>query len=196
MALFGPPPEAELVPSERRVIRVRFHWAVLFPDIVQSVFGVAVLYALARISDPDFWLWQSLLWYGAVALVIRLAFHMFAWWEEVIVFTNKRVFKVSGVLKRDVVQMPLGKITDMSAKQSLLERLVGAGNMRFESAGQVQDLEHLRWLPNFEALKMAVNELIYGEKSEVAPKGSPRRRSKLARWRTRRPQTVPPTDDD
>lgn len=196
MALLGAPPEAELVPGERRVIKVRFHWAVCMPGLLQTVVGVALLYWLSVVSDPHLWLWQSLLWYGAIALIFRWAFRLTAWWEEVVIFSNKRVFKVSGVFRRDVVQMPLNKITDLSAKQSVLERMLGAGNMRFESAGQVQDLEHLRWLPDFDALKAAINELLYGEKTELAPKGSPRRRSRTARWRRGRPQVVEPATDE
>lgn len=195
MALFAPA-DQELVPGERRVIKTRHHWAVSLPEILQTVAGVIVLYVLARISDPGFWLWQSLLWYGAVALIIRLAVRILAWWEEVIIFSDKRVFKVTGVLRRDVAQMPLSKITDLSAKQSILERLLGAGNIRFESAGQVQDLEHLKWLPDFASLTAAINELLYGDKTELVSKGSPKRRSRRAGWRRGRPEVVPPTDDD
>lgn len=178
MALLGRRPEDELTPSERRYLKLRHHWAVNLPVLVQTMVGVSVAYLLARISDPDFWLWQSLLWYGAWALLIRCAWKLLDWWHVVLLITDKRFVYVTGTLRQDSATLPINKVTDLAFKQSLGERMLRAGNLRIESAGQVQDLEHLRWLPHFNAVKDAINELVYGERSEVAPRGAPRRRGR------------------
>ncbi len=76
LEMIGRHSEVLLDPSvERRVIRVRRHWAMLLPVLWQTVgivLGVFLLSLLVA-GVAGLWLVQSLLWYVAVGVLIRLA---------------------------------------------------------------------------------------------------------------------------
>ena len=70
----------------RRVLRARRHWAALFGVLLQTigiVIGVFLLSRLAISVTESLWLVQSLLWYIAVAAVMRFAWHVLKWWVEI-----------------------------------------------------------------------------------------------------------------
>ena len=67
---------------ERRVIRVRRHWAVLIVPLLQTIGFVIVAFVLSKLLSAwggDLWLLQSLLWYAAVAALIRYAWKALEW---------------------------------------------------------------------------------------------------------------------
>jgi uncharacterized membrane protein YdbT with pleckstrin-like domain len=169
--MIGRHPNVLLNPSmERRVIRVRRHWAVMIKPLLQTAgvvavaFGVSVL--LSRFSG-DLYLLQSLLWYAAVAAVVRFGWKVLEWWLEVIVVTDKRFMITSGIIETKNSMMPIGKVTDLSFLRPVLGQVLGYGTLRVESAGQKQDLETIKYLPQPEKVFMAISELIFGDKKRA-----------------------------
>jgi uncharacterized membrane protein YdbT with pleckstrin-like domain len=171
---------------ERRVIRVRRHWAVLLKVLLQTVgivIGAFLLSRLiSRVSD-GLWLVQSLLWYLAVAAVLRFAWRVLEWWIELITVTDKRFMITSGIIETKNSMMPITKVTDLSFMRPFFGQLLGYGTLRVESAGQKQDLERIEYLPRPEEVFLAISELIFGEKQQprshmLERPRSPRRR----RW--------------
>ncbi|MBV9160503.1 MAG: PH domain-containing protein [Pseudonocardiales bacterium] len=176
---------------ERRVIRVRRHWAMLLWPLVQTVGIVIVAFVLSRLVSrvgEGLWLPQSLLWYLAVAAVLRFAWKLLEWWIEVIIVTDKRFMITSGVIQTKNSMMPITKVTDMSFLRPFAGQLLGYGTLRVESAGQKQDLEKIQYVPRPEEVFMAISELIFGEKKQPRshmlepPRASRRRRRPFARW--------------
>lgn len=68
------------------------------------------------------WLVQSLLWYGAVGALIRLAWKVLHWWHEVLIVTDKRFMINSGIIETKNSMMPITKVTDMSYLRPFLGR--------------------------------------------------------------------------
>jgi hypothetical protein len=95
LKMIGRHSEVLLDPSvERRVIRVRRHWAMLLPVLLQTV-GIVLgvfLWSMLVAGVPRLWLVQSLLWYVAVGVVIRLAWKVLHCWHEVLIVTDKTVY--------------------------------------------------------------------------------------------------------
>ncbi|MGH3975930.1 MAG: PH domain-containing protein [Pseudonocardiaceae bacterium] len=151
---------------ERRVIRVRRHWASLLPVLLQTFGVVIVAFLLSQLFADDMWVLQSLLWYIAVAAVVRLIWKSLEWWFELVIITNKRFMITSGLIVTKVSMMPITKVTDMSYLRTVGGRLFGYGTLRVESAGQKQDLEKVDYLPKPEATFDAISELIFGEKKQ------------------------------
>ncbi|MGH3935190.1 MAG: PH domain-containing protein [Pseudonocardiaceae bacterium] len=151
---------------ERRVIRVRRHWASLLPVLLQTIGVVLVAFLLSQLFADDMWVIQSLLWYLAVAAVVRLIWNALEWWIELVIITNKRFMITSGLIVTKVSMMPITKVTDMSYLRTVGGRLFGYGTLRVESAGQKQDLERVDYLPKPEATFDAISELIFGEKKQ------------------------------
>ncbi len=160
---------------ERRVIRVRRHWAMLLKPLAQTVAVVLVAFLLTKLTslaDPEIvrsylWLVQSLLWYAAVAALVRYAWHVLEWWVEVIIVTDKRFMITSGIIETKNSMMPIGKVTDMSFLRPVIGQILGYGTLRVESAGQKQDLETIEFLPRPEEVFLAISELIFGEKKQA-----------------------------
>ncbi len=152
---------------ERRVIRVRRHWASLLRVLLETFGVVLVAFWLSQLISGDFWVVQALLWYLSVAAVLRLIWKALEWWVELIIITNKRFMIASGLIVTKMSMMPIGKVTDMSYLRTAWGRVLGYGTLRVESAGQKQDLEWVNYLPKPEATFDAISELIFGEKKEA-----------------------------
>ena len=176
---------------ERRVIRVRRHWAVLLKDLLVTVGIVLGVYLLSRLVSGftnGLWLVQSLLWYVAVGTLLRFAWKVLEWWIEIIIVTDKRFMVTSGIIETKNSMMPITKVTDMSFMRPLLGQVLGYGTLRIESAGQKQDLEYIRYLPRPEEVFQAISELIFGDKKQTRSHNLdrppiPRRRRRLRpRW--------------
>jgi uncharacterized membrane protein YdbT with pleckstrin-like domain len=185
--MIGRHTEILLNPSlERRVIRVRRHWAMLLPVLLQTVgivFGAFLLSLLAS-GVADLWLVQSLLWYVAVGVLLRLAWKVLHWWHEVLIVTDKRFMINSGIVQTKNSMMPITKVTDMSFLRPFLGQVLGYGTLRVESAGQKQDLETIEFLPKPEEIFMAISELVFGDKKQ--PRShmlEPPRTRRRGRWR-------------
>ena len=179
--MLGPrDPDDYLLPTERRVIRVRRHWISLTRVVLETVGILILIFALSYAisgAGQELWLVQTIFWYGALIAVARLTYHVLEWWVERVVVTDKRFMITSGILETKISLMPITKVTDMSYTRPLIGRFLGYGTLRVESAGQKQDLEKIDHLPRPETVYDAISELIFGEKGERrAPALAPPRR--------------------
>jgi uncharacterized membrane protein YdbT with pleckstrin-like domain len=188
--MIGRAPNVLLNPSvERRVIRVRRHWAVLLKDLLITVGVVVGAFLLSRLVSSlvtGLWVVQSLLWYIAVFAILRFAWKVLEWWVEIVVVTDKRFMLTSGIIETKNSMMPITKVTDMSFMRPFVGQLLGYGTLRVESAGQKQDLERIEYLPRPEEVFQAISELIFGEKKQ--PRShmlEPPRYTRRRRWRAR-----------
>lgn len=180
--MFGPRnPDDYLLHTERRVIRVRRHWATLLRLLTETlavVFGAMLISRVFADGDDSVWLIQSLLWYAAFAAVLRFAYHVLEWWVERIVVTDKRFMLTSGIIITNVAMMPITKVTDLTYRRPFIGRILGYGTLVVESAGQIQALNQITYLPRPEEVNDAISELVFGEKGQPRSLGlvQPRRR--------------------
>jgi uncharacterized membrane protein YdbT with pleckstrin-like domain len=168
-----------LLPTERRVIRVRQHWAVMLKDLVLTGLFLVVLVVLERVL-PDSVIIDNLTFYLGLVAVLRFTVLTILWWIERIVITDKRVMLAQGILVHKVGMMPLGKVTDLTFQRSMGGRLLGYGSLIVESAGQIQALNRIDYMPRPEEVYEALSELVFGEKGKTRATGL------LARPRWRR----------
>jgi len=185
--MIGRHAEILLNPSlERRVIRVRRHWAMLLSVLLQTVGIVLGVFLLSLLVNrvAHLWLVQSLLWYVAVGALLRLAWKVLHWWHEILVVTDKRFMINSGIIQTKISMMPITKVTDMSFLRPFFGQILGYGTLRVESAGQKQDLEMIEYLPRPEEVFMAISELVFGDKKQpLSHMLELPRTSRRGRWR-------------
>ena len=155
-----------LLPTERRVIRVRQHWSVLLNDMIQSSLALGLVVALQRYL-PSSMVIDNLTWYAGLVIVVRLTLLVALWWVERIVITDKRVMISQGILTHKIGMMPLTKVTDLTFKRTFTGRLMGYGTMVIESAGQIQALNEIDFMPQPEEIYEALTELIFGDKKQT-----------------------------
>lgn len=184
--MFAPRDSDEyLLDTERRVIRVRLHWASIAWDLFEAVALLAVAVMVSYLLPPSLWLLQNVLWYAALFVVLRVAYVVLLWWVERIVVTDKRMMMTTGIITTKVLMMPIGKVTDLTYERPLIGRVLGYGTMIVESAGQIQALNRLEYLPKAEQVYDAISELVFGDKEAQAARFSMIRAQRLAKKRAK-----------
>lgn len=164
--MFTPDSDPLLSPSvERRVIRVRRHWAALLTVLLQTFWMVVGAFLLSQlvnsVMDNSPWL-PALLWYIAVLAVLRLAWKVANWRTEIIIVTNKRFIVTNGVIVNKKFTMPIENLTDIDLARPAIGQLLGYGTLRLKFATQEQ--KTFKYLPRSREVFVAMSELMYGEK--------------------------------
>jgi uncharacterized membrane protein YdbT with pleckstrin-like domain len=155
-----------ILPTERRILRVRGHWALLVKDILESALAMALLMAVDAYL-PSSQVIDTLTWYAGLVVVLRLTILVLDWWIERIVITDKRVMMSTGIITHRVAMMPLRKVTDLTFQQTVIGRTLGYGTMVVESAGQIQGLNRIEYMPQPDEIYEALTEMIFGEKKQT-----------------------------
>jgi uncharacterized membrane protein YdbT with pleckstrin-like domain len=132
-------PERLLSEDEELIYDLRPHWLTLVvPVLLTVVVAVAVLAAWVVIPAGD--LQQpARLAVGLLGLAVLLATvvgRVARWATTHFVLTTERLIFRSGLVAKFGREIPLERINDVTFSQSLFERLIGAGDLLVESAGE------------------------------------------------------------
>jgi uncharacterized membrane protein YdbT with pleckstrin-like domain len=135
-----PFPRKLLTEGEEIILDLRPHLiAMLKPVFWTVVIGTITGLLYAKIggqSDTK----QVLQWVVigiAFVLWVPLAFVPAVRWRfTLFVLTNERVITRSGVIAKHSKEIPLETINDVTFGQSIIERMIGAGDLIIESAGE------------------------------------------------------------
>ena len=65
--------------------------------------------------------------------------------------------------------MPLSKVTDLTFERSIGGRMLGYGTLIVESAGQIQALNRIDYMPRPEEVYEALSELVSARRARPAP---------------------------
>ncbi len=180
--MFAPrDPDEYLLDTERRVIRIRRHWAVLLWDTFEAAALLAVCVLVSYLLPPSLYIGQNILWYVALLVVLRFAYVVMEWWVERLVVTDKRFVMTTGVFTTKVLMMPISKVTDLSYVRTATGRMMGYGTMVVESAGQIQALNKIDFLPRPEEFYDTISELVFGDKQKQAERFSMIKAQRAAR---------------
>ena len=126
-------PESYLHDSESLVLNLKPHWWT-FAQPVTFALGALVAAVLLSLADSGL-----LTWLGAVIVVvafINLAVVYGKWSTTFFVLSSERLIFRTGVLTKRGIEIPLNRINNVNFRQSLFERLIGAGDLLVESAGE------------------------------------------------------------
>ncbi|MEV6912822.1 PH domain-containing protein [Amycolatopsis sp. NPDC051071] len=180
--MFAPrDPDEYLLDTERRVIRIRRHWAVLLWDTFETAALLAICVLVSYLLPPAAWVVQNILWYAALLVILRFAYVVMEWWVERLVVTDKRFVMTTGVYTTKVLMMPITKVTDLTYERSAWGRMWGYGTMVVESAGQIQALNRIDYLPRPEEFYDTISELVFGDKQKQAERFSMIKAQRAAR---------------
>ena len=129
-------PDDLLVEDEQVVVHRHPHWKMLVVPVVVLLLVVGVASFLAAVVSAQSWaLWA---WLGLAAAGLALVgrftvFPVLRWRTTHFVVTDRRVLVREGVLTRQGMDIPLRRISSVQIRQSLLERLLGAGTLVVEA---------------------------------------------------------------
>lgn len=156
-----PWPQDALSHDEEVVTSFRPHWKLLFiPVIWAVVLFVVFLIFIINVSLDATFVW----WLTAIVVVGLLAFFfvrpLIAWWTTRYVLTTERLITRTGLIAKSGVEIPLERITNVNFNQTVIERMLAAGDLLIESAGSAgqskfTDIPHP---DSFQALLYKVRE--------------------------------------
>ena len=135
-----PFPRRLLIEGEDLILDLRPHWIALVGPTVVTLLVVAG-YLLALAYAPDEGAGRSVVvWGGLVLAVVILIWYpvrrFIDWVTSNFVVTTDRVIHREGFIAKRSMEIPLEKINDVRFRQSVFERVIGAGDLILESAGE------------------------------------------------------------
>lgn len=110
---------------------VRRHLAVLLGPVFLVVCAFAASLVVSNTLKRSGWV--PFCWIAFGVLFIRLLWRTYCWFTEYYMATSERILRVSGTLRRKADSLPLSRVTDIRLDQSPLGRMLGFGNLVFES---------------------------------------------------------------
>ncbi|MEZ5175826.1 MAG: PH domain-containing protein [Acidimicrobiia bacterium] len=126
-------PHNSLTEGETIITSFRPHWKLLF---IPAIWGIVVLVVFILIATwTDALLWLRLL--GAALILLWFVVRpLVDWWFTRYVLTTERLITRRGLIAQSGIEIPLDRITNVNFSQSIIERLLGAGDLLVESAGE------------------------------------------------------------
>jgi uncharacterized membrane protein YdbT with pleckstrin-like domain len=129
-----PYPKKLLNDDESVILDLRPHWWFLVPRLALQIFVlvVAILVAVNIDNGPV----KVLMGIGVLAALAFFGLRYAEWATINFVVTTDRLIYRSGVLSKKGIEIPHERINTVVFNQSLFERMLGAGDLEIESAGE------------------------------------------------------------
>jgi uncharacterized membrane protein YdbT with pleckstrin-like domain len=129
-------PRRLLNEGEEVALDLKPHWWFFAQHILTGI-PLLVLFVLILSTAGDtqrnlLWVWLVV----AIVWAVWLTFKYVNWYFTHFVVTSDRVIYRTGVLSKHGVEIPLDRISNINFHQRIFERIVGAGDLDIESAGQ------------------------------------------------------------
>jgi uncharacterized membrane protein YdbT with pleckstrin-like domain len=160
--------ESSLTGGEQPVLLLHPHWKTLIRPILIAVLVVAVaLIAEALISGSEATAARGGVGVVAVlVLMVWLIAPVLRWRTTTYELTTKRLRTRFGIVTRHGRDIPLTRINDVSFEKGLLDRLLGAGRLVVESAGEHGQIV-LRDIPHVEYVQATLFKLVEDEQRRL-----------------------------
>jgi uncharacterized membrane protein YdbT with pleckstrin-like domain len=134
-------PRQQLRQDEELVLDLRPHpIAIAFQVVVGVLVIVAMILVLVNIPNS----WASWVRWGTAIIAVGVIAvvsvpGIIGWLTSHFVVTSERVVHRSGWISKHQTDIPLDRIQNIAFKQSVFERMIGAGDLTLESAGEESD---------------------------------------------------------
>jgi uncharacterized membrane protein YdbT with pleckstrin-like domain len=155
-------PDKVLGDDEEVVRHLHPHWLTVFWPVVlflvlvgAASFGAALVPAGAQQTR-----WRLVVvGAAAVAVLVLVAVPLLRWRTTHYVVTTHRLLFRTGVLSRHGRDIGLSRITDVSYRQTLWERLINSGTLTIETAGEGGPTVFSA-IPDSDAVQQLLNQLV------------------------------------
>jgi len=147
--------------DEEVVLDVHPHW-LFFTEPVLMGLGLLVV-AIILAATVGSGILTNLALIGVVVALLWGLWRLVTWRSTHFVITSDRLIYRSGVLAKRGIQIPIERVNNVNFKQGILERVLGAGDLLVESAGQdgqqrFTDVRHPDQIQNIIHAQMDVND--------------------------------------
>jgi len=132
-----PYPKNLINDNENVALDLRPHWWYFSKHILTGIPLLIVVIITFRIEDDTLQKGAgAVVGIAAVAWAIWLLLKFISWTRTYFVVTDQRVMYRTGVLSRHGVEVPLERINNLNFHQRMFERMIGAGDLEIQSAGE------------------------------------------------------------
>ncbi len=115
-------------PEEKIVLKFGQSEAWFFWQIFPLIVGVGAL--------GYFWRDTEFVVMALASIVVAVVFwRMHAFFSVKYFVTNEKIYKLTGLMWRKLESARAGQIENVNVRQSVLLRMIGAGRLRFQTAG-------------------------------------------------------------
>jgi len=122
--------------DEEVLVDMRLHWVFLSGPLAATAVAIAAAaFLAAHFSSAP----VAVAWVLAAMVAVPAAWavgRIVRWFGISLVVTTSRIVYRRGVLGRQMVQLRLQRVTEIHSKQTLLDRIVGCGEIVIEIAGE------------------------------------------------------------
>ncbi len=132
-----PYPKNLINEGEAVALDLRPHWWFFSQHILTGIPLIIGLALATRVNDDT--VHDALVYVlggAAVLWAVWLLFKFLEWSRTFFVITDQRVIFRTGVLTRHGVEIPLERINNINFHQGIWERIIGAGDLEIQSAGE------------------------------------------------------------
>lgn len=163
-------PENVLAKDERVVKSLHPHWLTVF---LPTVFGIIVLglgiflLTITRNDNTGMILNWVIIGVGIILLIAFVVVPYLRWRTTHYVVTSHRVMVRKGILAKNGKDIALSKITDVSFSQTFWDRIISAGTLNVESAGDSPD-ESFNNIPHSNDVQQLINHLVEEDQNRRA----------------------------
>ena len=125
-----------VLPGERILVRQRPHALLLlvplFLLLIAFVVFVVVFCPNAHALGVD----GRCLPIAALAVITTASLVFLEWWLTLYTLTTQRIIKEQGIIGRQIIEVALEDVEDVTVKQDIGGRIFGYGDLLMESAGR------------------------------------------------------------
>ena len=138
-----PYPKQHLLDNEEVILELRPHWWYLVPRLVLLV--VAVVLGIVILVVTDGWEGFGLTFMrgvGAIIVVAALVYFLIRlarWFTTEFTLTTDRVIYRHGIIRKEGIETGLDRIDTVVFHQGFFERIIGAGDLVLEHAGETEN---------------------------------------------------------
>jgi uncharacterized membrane protein YdbT with pleckstrin-like domain len=171
-----PFPKRLLLDSEVVALDLRPHWWFFAGPLFAGIPVVAALIGAMQLDGDLRTVALLATAVAAAAWAVWLGSRLISWQTTHFVVTSERLVFRSGILAKHTRDIPLDKINDLASSQTLFERMIGAGDLLIESAGE-RGQETFSDIPHPDAVQQEIYRQMEVNQSRTMGGGPPRQAS-------------------
>jgi membrane protein YdbS with pleckstrin-like domain len=168
-----PFPKRLLLDGEAVALDLRPHWwffaGPLFAGIPVLALLVGALKQNGDVQTVGLWITVAV----ALGWAVWLGSRLISWQTTHFVVTSERLVFRSGILAKHTRDIPLDKINDLASSQTFFERIIGAGDLLIESAGE-RGQETFSDIPRPNAVQQEIYRQMEANQARTTGGGAPR----------------------
>lgn len=135
--------------EEKIVLDLHPHWIMLAKGVVLLVLAIVIGIVLLRLDPSSESVDNVASGFGVLLIIAALLYFLqrwIAWISTNFVVTTDRCIYREGIISKRGIEIPLERINTVFFNQGIIDRMVGAGTLTIESAGEhgVQTFEDVR----------------------------------------------------